>query len=183
MDLSVRLYPGTGPLIRDHIQAAMIEALLDVLDERWRVAPEVWVHRPTRGVIDLVLEAGAEPLEAGAEPLEAGAEPLIACEVQSELRRLEQQLRWSNAKADALGQARGRSVSRLLLLRSTRRTRAIVGEFAATIQASVPANTTEAFTALAGRRPWPGPAIVWCDVTRSGTHVLPDPPRGVVVGR
>ena len=32
--LAVRLYPGTGPRIRDHLQAAMLEALLADLHPR-----------------------------------------------------------------------------------------------------------------------------------------------------
>jgi hypothetical protein len=81
MDLGVRLYPGTGPLIRDHLQAAMIEALLQILHPRWRPSPEVWVTRPVQGVIDLVLEAEVD---------DDATAPLIATEAQSELRRLEQ---------------------------------------------------------------------------------------------
>ena len=34
-DLGLRLYPGTGPLVRDHLQLAMLQALLDVLHPRW----------------------------------------------------------------------------------------------------------------------------------------------------
>jgi transcriptional regulator with XRE-family HTH domain len=82
MDLAVRLYPGTGPLVRDHLQAAMIEALLGILHPRWRPTPEVWVTRPMKGVIDLVLEA-----------TDASDAPRIAVEAQSELRRMEQQVR------------------------------------------------------------------------------------------
>ena len=37
-DLSVRLFPGTGPRIRDRIQVAMSEALLASLHPRWRAA-------------------------------------------------------------------------------------------------------------------------------------------------
>jgi hypothetical protein len=33
-DLSMRLFPNTGPRIRDRHQVAMGEALLDVLDSR-----------------------------------------------------------------------------------------------------------------------------------------------------
>jgi transcriptional regulator with XRE-family HTH domain len=64
LQLSVRLYPGTGPLIRDHLQAMMIGALLTILHVRWRPRPEVAINRPVRGVIDLVLEAIDEPLLA-----------------------------------------------------------------------------------------------------------------------
>jgi transcriptional regulator with XRE-family HTH domain len=106
MSLSVRLFPGTGPLTRDHLQAAMLNALLGILDKRWRARPEVAVRHPVRGVIDLVLD---EPPSGG----------VVACEAHSELRRLEQQLRWSRAKADALATdawpigRRGRRVARV----------------------------------------------------------------------
>jgi hypothetical protein len=63
------------------------------------------VHRPIRGVIDLVLER-ADP-------------PIVACEAHSDLRRLEQQVRWARAKSDALAERRRVTVSRLLLLRAT----------------------------------------------------------------
>ena len=49
-DLSVRLFPTTGPRIHDRIQAAMEEALLRVLHARWIASPEVPVVRPARGV-------------------------------------------------------------------------------------------------------------------------------------
>ena len=54
-DLSVRLFPNTGPRIRDRLQVAMTEALLALLHPRWQPHPEVPVYRPVRGVIDLVL--------------------------------------------------------------------------------------------------------------------------------
>ena len=70
-DLSVRMFPGTGPRIRDRIQVAMSEALLASLHPRWRAAPEVPVYRPVRGVIDLVLAdpaAHARRADGAAEP-------------------------------------------------------------------------------------------------------------------
>jgi transcriptional regulator with XRE-family HTH domain len=50
MSLSVRLFPGTGPLIRHHVQAAMLTALLRMKHQRWEARPEVAVYRPARGV-------------------------------------------------------------------------------------------------------------------------------------
>jgi transcriptional regulator with XRE-family HTH domain len=97
MDLGVRLFAGTGPLIRDHSQTAMIAALLQEAHGGWIPDPEVWVHRPVRGVIDLVLRK-AEP-------------PLVACEAQSDLRRLEQQVRWFRSKAAALAEERDRRLA------------------------------------------------------------------------
>lgn len=171
LDLSVRLYPGTGPLIRDHLQAAMLEALLDILHERWRPALEVWVTRPVKGVIDLVLDAGAR-LDA-----------LIATEAQSELRRLEQQIRWSGAKAEALAAARGRPASSLLLLRNTRHVRATLAEHAETVRAAYPARATDAYPSLTGERPWPGAAVLWADIDDGRARVRPTPPRGITSGR
>jgi transcriptional regulator with XRE-family HTH domain len=171
MDLSVRLYPGTGPLIRDHLQAAMIEVLLRELHERWRPSPEVWVTEPVRGVIDLVLEPDTDH------------EPLVAMEAQSELRRLEQQIRWAHAKAEALAQGRGRSVSRLLLLRSTRHTRAVSAEHAATLRAAYPALARDAHAALTSGAVWPGPAVLWADIARGQASVRHAPPRSITIGR
>src|SRR3989304_4511150 len=53
--LRIRIEPGSGPAIRDHIQAAMLQALLPLIDVRWARFLEVPVHRPVRGMIDLVL--------------------------------------------------------------------------------------------------------------------------------
>jgi hypothetical protein len=179
MSLSVRLFPGTGPLIRDHLQASMLEALLVIAHPRWRRRPEVAVYRPVRGVIDLVLDALGEPR--------------VATEAQSDLRRIEQQVRWSKAKADALRgsaakdgdahEARAGPVSRLLLLRSTTRTRAVVAQHAELLRAAYPACAGDAHAALTGEAPWPGDAILWCRVEGGQTAVLTDPPRGITVGR
>lgn len=171
MDLSVRLYPGTGPLIRDHIQAAMIESLLEILHERWRPSPEVWVTRPVKGVIDLVLEPVTDD------------EPLVSVEAQSELRRLEQQIRWARAKSEALTEARGRPASRLLLLRSTRHTRTLAAEHAHTMRAAYPAPTAAAMAALTSPTPWPGATVIWCDLERGRARPREAPPRGVTIGR
>ncbi len=179
MSLSMRLYPGTGPLLRDHLQAAMLEALLAIAHPRWRRRPEVAVYRPVRGVIDLVLDALGEPR--------------VAAEAQSDLRRIEQQVRWSKAKAEALREsaardrdaheAPARPVGRLLLLRSTTRTRAVVAEHAELLRAAYPACAGDAYAALTGEAPWPGDTILWCRVESGHSTVLPKPPRGIAVGR
>lgn len=171
LDLSVRLYPGTGPLIRDHLQAAMAEALLGIIHERWRPSLEVWVRRPVRGVIDLVLDA------------QDSAEPRIATEAHSELRRLEQQVRWSGAKANALAEASQRRTSRLLLLRNSRHVRAVVAAHAEVIRAAYPARAADAFASLTGERAWPGDAILWADVDDGHARIRPTPPRGITSGR
>ncbi|MFV2063001.1 MAG: helix-turn-helix domain-containing protein [Chloroflexota bacterium] len=112
MSLSVRLYPGTGPLVRDHIQAAMPTALLDVLDERRKPTSEVVVNQPVRGVIDLTLEVETPSTRAPEQPAKSGSSEkttprtgppvIVTCEAHSEMRRLERQIRWASAKSLAL---------------------------------------------------------------------------------
>jgi transcriptional regulator with XRE-family HTH domain len=88
-DLSVRIYPNTGPAIRDRHQARLLEALLRQLNGQWRAFPEVAVRHPSRGWIDAVLH-------------DATARTIVATEIQSDLRRLEQLLRWFPEKVASL---------------------------------------------------------------------------------
>jgi transcriptional regulator with XRE-family HTH domain len=186
--LSVRLDAGAGPLIRDHIQAAMVTAMLSVLHRRWRRFVEVPVSRPVRGVIDLLLHDPDEP-------------QLVASEAQSQLRRIEQQIRWSKAKAEALatggatelaealvsshrGDARSEPVvSRLLLLRSTRATHEVVATYTDLLAAAYPAAHVDAAAELTGTAVWPGPALVWMDVWKGIGSLRHEPPRGIRLGR
>jgi transcriptional regulator with XRE-family HTH domain len=177
-EVSIRLYPTTRPRIHDRIQAAMIEALLRILDPRWRTRLEVAVYRPVHGVIDALLE-------------DTAAGSLVATESQGELRRVEQLIRWSGEKADALPSAAGwpwdgtgAAAQRLLLLRSTAATRETVNTYAATFRLAYPARTEDAYLALTtATAAWPGNAIVWVDVRGAATRVLHEPPHGVTVGR
>lgn len=52
-DLATRLYPNTGPTIRDHIQGRILEALLERLHPRWDPFTELIVRQPVRGAIDV----------------------------------------------------------------------------------------------------------------------------------
>jgi len=175
-DVSIRLYPGSGPRVRDHIQVRMIEALLASLHPRWVARLEVAVYTPVRGVIDVVLQ----DREQG---------DLVAGEGHSALNSVERQLRWAGQKADALESARGwpwsdrqdrPAVGRLLLLRSTAAMRSLVQAVPMTFGTAYPARTADAVEALtsAGRR-WPGHAIVWVQVDGAATRLLAGSPRGV----
>ena len=168
-ELGIRLYPGTGPVIRDHLQAAIIETLIGVLHVSWHAAPEVRLLRPARGSIDLVLER-AEP-------------PLVACEAHSQLRRLEQQIRWATTKAEGLAEQRGLPASRLLALRSTLATRTTASEFAALLAAAYPARHADLIAALVDGGPWPGPGIVWFRIAEGRATLMEHPPRGIRLGR
>ncbi len=174
-DVSVRLFPATGPRVRDHVQARMIEAVLDALHPRWIARLEVAVYRPVRGVIDLVLQ----DRETG---------DLVAAEAHSALHAVERQLRWAGQKADALPSARGwpwsdRSepprIGRLLILRSCRALRELAATVPQTFATAYPASTAAAAKALtAGTTAWPGDAIMWVRLDGAATRLLHGSPRG-----
>ena len=154
-DLSARLYPNTGPAIRDRHQATIVEGLLAQLHPRWQSYPEVRVREPARGWIDLALH-------------DMRASLAVATEVQSELRRIEQLLRWTEEKAASLPSWDGwvalrpaPAISRLLIVRRTRATRAVANEYARLLSTAYPAHPDDAVAALTGTTPWPGPALVW----------------------
>ena len=161
-DLSTRLYPNTGPAIRDRHQARILELLLREAHPRFERYTEVRVDRPVRGWIDVVLH----------EPRERVA---VATEIESLLRRLEQLVRWHAAKADALAGWDGAlrlgdepRVERLLVVRRTRGNRDVAMEFERQLRAAYPAHPDDALAALTGNAPWPGPAMLW--VTLDGAR-------------
>jgi transcriptional regulator with XRE-family HTH domain len=155
LELSVRLYATTGSRLRDRHQAAIVERLLADRSRTWTAAVEVAVSRPARGVIDVVL-----------------ARPglLLAVEVHSELRSVEQVIRWAADKADGLpssvrwnelsgaGSAR---IDRLLVVRSTRHNRAVVRGHARTFRTAYPGDAQLAVAAVIDGGGWPGASLVW----------------------
>jgi transcriptional regulator with XRE-family HTH domain len=178
-DLSIRYFPGSGPRLHDRFQAPMVESLLRELDPRWTVQLEVSILRPARGVIDLVLTDVRDP-------------SIVACEVQSELRRLEQQIRWSAEKADGLatrleesdGSGTRHPVSRLLVLRSTETTREIARQYETTLATAYPARCQDVVRALTtSSAPWPGAGVVWMNLHGRQATLMGFPPRGVALGR
>lgn len=164
-DLATRLYPNTGPLIRDRHQAPIIEALLRQLHPRWRATTEAGVTKPSRGWIDVVLRDPREGV-------------LIATEVESDIRRIEQQIRWAQMKRDSLRSWQGwpsdadPSVSQLLIVRRTRATRQTALEFASQLELAYPTHPEDALSALAGTAPWPGNALVWAETDATGVRFL-----------
>ncbi len=178
-DLSLRYFSGSGPRLHDRFQAPMVETFLRELDPRWLADPEVPVSHPPRGVIDVVLTDRVGPA-------------IVAVEAQSQLRRLEQQLRWMAEKADGLAHRvtletpalTDRTISRLLILRSTVDTREIARRYQATLAAAYPARTEEVVQALttpvAG---WPGAGIVWMHLEGDRATLMRFPPRRVALGR
>ena len=175
-DLATRLYPNTGPVIRDRHQARIVEALLAAVHPRWVVSTEVLVWKPARGGIDVVLT-------------DERARLVIATEIQSELRRLEQIVRWSREKAESLPSWLGwpatrRSdrldgvaepapqISQLMVVRRTRATRDVGREFARMLLAAFPAHPADALAALRDTAVWPGSALVWAQLDAKGVRLL-----------
>jgi hypothetical protein len=104
---------------------------------------------------------------------------LVASELQSELRRLEQVVRWSAEKAASLPAWEGGprlgdepAVSQLLVVRRTRATRAVAAEFEPQLRVAFPAHPDDALAALAGTAPWPGPALVWAAIDDDRTRLV-----------
>lgn len=165
-DLSTRIYPNTGPTIRDRQQARIVEALLAQVHSRWRSFPEVVVRSPSRGWVDLVLH-------------DARAELVVATEIQSDLRRLEQLLRWFPEKVASLPSWEGwahlgavATTSQLLIVRSTKATRTIGREFERQLAAAYPAHPADAIAALTGTAQWPGAALVWAEIERDRVRFI-----------
>lgn len=171
-DLSVRFFAGSGPRIHDRFQAPMIEALLRELAPTWHPRLEVPAPGPGRGVADIVLD-------------DRSSSALVVGEAQSEFRRIEQQLRWMAEKAQAFERAdtEGRSVSRLLIIRSTASTREVARGFAATLSNAYPARTVDVVDSLTRGAPWPGNGIIWMRLGGGVAELLRYPPRGVPLGR
>jgi transcriptional regulator with XRE-family HTH domain len=193
-DASVHIYPGAGVAIHDAIQARMVEAFVAELHPRWTAFPEIPVRTPARGSIDLVI---ADSVDGG----------LVAAEFHSQLRRAEQVIRWANEKAAALASTelyrfaavaagddgadpgghpfdgrgaearRGPAIRRLLVLRSTTATRAVVRSLPGLFAAAYPAPTEAAVGALRQGRNWPGAAIVWMTVHGRKVRVVGVVPR------
>ena len=94
----------------------------------------------------------------------------------------------AEALADRLRQERADRAhvpaSRLLILRSTEQTRDLARQFEASLSAAYPAPAAEVVAALTTpTHPWPGPGIVWMRVDHGTAVLLPNPPRGVRLGR
>jgi len=157
-EVSVKLFPSGRP-IRDRFQGPMLECFLAELPPRWTRSVEVPVHRPVRGFIDAVI---GDP----------EARRVVTIEAHSEIRRLEQQIRWAIAKSDALPSSplwpflnqdldTAPEISRLLLLRSTVSTRDGAAAFSETLAAAYPAEPADVLRSLRDpAAPWPGSAII-----------------------
>ena len=137
-----------------------------ILHPRWHAFSEVAVRRPSRGWIDAVLHDPRAGLA-------------VATELQSELRRLEQLVRWSGEKAASLPSWDGWDrlgdeprIDRLLIVRRTRATREVAAADERQLRVAFPAHPDDALAALTGTAPWPGAALVWSVVDGRGARLV-----------
>jgi hypothetical protein len=118
----------------------------------------------------------------------------VATELESGLRRLEQQIRWSTEKASALAaaglqQSLGSpcsappAVSRLLVLLSTRHSRNVASTFENTLRTAYPAAARDVIEALTKPAQWPGAGILWATIEGRTARIMDGPHRGVLLGR
>jgi transcriptional regulator with XRE-family HTH domain len=135
-DLSVRLYPNTGPAIRDRHQAPILYCHLGNATRPGARSPRSPFRRPSRGWIDVGLHEPRERI-------------IVATEIQGALARMEQLIRWSAAKPGSVPSWDGWAppgespeISRLLVVRRTRATRQIAAEFASQLRVATPPNPT-----------------------------------------
>ena len=159
-DFAARAYPNTGPAIHDRHQVRMAELLVAALDPRWSAIPEVAVRRPARGWIDAVLH-------------DPRARMLVGSELESDLRRVEQVIRWSAEKVQSLASADRwgswsadgpPTVSQLLVVRWTRTNREVVATARRQLRAAYPADPVDALDALMGTGRWTGAALIWARI-------------------
>jgi transcriptional regulator with XRE-family HTH domain len=174
--LSIRLVTSAGIPIHDAVQARMIEAFVAGMHQTWVAHLEVPVRTPARGSMDLVL-GDRDGLD------------LVSAEFQSDVRRAEQTIRWSNEKAAALlttdlyrmaaaaaAEAGPPTVSRLLVLHSTVRTRTIVRELPLLFESGYPVPAAAVAALRRGTR-WPGSAVIWMQVRGRHAHLMDGAPR------
>lgn len=169
-DLAARLYPNTGPTIRDRHQARIFEGLLGILGGGWRTFGEATVWKPVRGAIDALLHNRREAV-------------VVAAEIESEMRRIEQTIRWSKEKAEALPSWSGwpallgdggeaPRISQLLIVRRTRTNERTAREFQRQLALAYPAHPADALAAIRGERAWPGSALVWARIEQARVRFL-----------
>ena len=112
------------------------------------------MRQPARGWIDIVLH-------------DSRASQMVAVEVESHIRRIEQQVRWALMKADSLPSWEGwpsggdSTISQVLIVRRTRATRATAVEFARQLAVAYPAHPEDALASIRGSAPWPGAVLIW----------------------
>ena len=166
-ELKLNAYTRSGPLIRDTVQARIVEAILAWIDRRWRRSVEAHVPGADRRSIDLRLD---------------GPATVVLCEVESRVGSLEEIIRELHAKRDAVRAARGGAggppIYAVLILPRSRHHLEIVRHHPRTIEAAFPMPSAAVEAALKDVTiPWTGDGILWTPVAArpnpGGPRVIP----------
>ena len=178
-EASVRLYPATGPALRDHIQVRLIETLLAAsiragsrasrYPSTGRCGASSISCSSSRGAWRGRGRRGAQRDPPGRAPARDGRR-----------RRRTPFLR----RAAGRGCPASLAIGRLLLLRSTRATRETLAASPALFRAAYPGRTEDAVAALTEPLPHPGACDRLGRSPGSASRVLlGGPPHGASVGR
>ena len=106
---------------------------------------------------------------------------LVATELESDIRRIEQILRWSREKAHSLPSASAwpswardgdPGISQLLIVRWTRANRDAAEAARRQLREAFPADPRDALDALTGAAGWPGPAMLWARLDRTEPRLV-----------
>lgn len=149
-DLRFTAYEGSGAVIRDSVQAAVVEELLRSRDPVWRPLVEAEVPGPGRRSVDLRLD---------------GPRDTILMEVETRVGSLEEIVRELHSKRrafiDAVDADAGRRVHVVLVLPLTRRHATMVKAHPEIIRAAFPVSPSAIRRALtSGSGSWPGDGLL-----------------------
>jgi len=150
-DLRLMAYQGSGALIRDSAQAAIVEHLLHSRGGGWRPSVEADVPGPGRRSVDLRID---------------GPTDTVLIEVETRVASLEEIVRELHSKRQAvvesLGVSSRRRVHVVLALPVTHRHSTMVKAHPEIIRAAFPVRSAGIRRALIGQaQQWPGDGLLW----------------------
>jgi transcriptional regulator with XRE-family HTH domain len=175
-DVSERIFPNTGPRIRDRLQAPILESLLTISIQGGAVTS----RSGSPAACGALSISSSSMLQTWSWPGRSSrASAAWSSSFGGATRRQER----SANRRPVSGAGESAVVSRLLVLRSTASSREIVRAHSEVLRTESPARACDAYTSLTGAASWPGPALIWARLEGGKAVILPEPPRGVGVGR
>ncbi len=167
-DLRLTAYQGPGAVIRDSVQAEIVEQLLRSRAPSWRPSVEAEVPGPGRRSVDLRLDGPADT---------------ILIEVETRVESLEEIVRELHSKRRAFVESAGadgnRPIHVVLVLPLTRRHSTMAKAHPEIVRAAFPVSSSAIRRALtSGPGAWPGDGLLWVrrQPTAPGAAVVT--PRG-----
>ena len=150
-DLRLTAYEASGALIRDSVQATIVEHLLRSRGSVWRASVEADVPGPGRRSVDLRLD---------------GPSDTVLIEVETRVGSLEEIVRELHSKrrafVESMGAESGRRIHVVLVMPFTRRHSTMVGAHPEIIRTAFPVPSSAVRRALTSpAQPWPGDGLLW----------------------